>query len=196
MCLRWYAYACVYVCVPASACAHLLDRCLSSHKEFNSQYKDRSSYCAAYGWLLIIQLSLQNRDLFFDADWFLVRLHQAAEHLRLLTSISDLSWAEYFFYVQVFTSLYSVYGFLYVRVYTWVHVLEWLDVHLFTVCVLPCVVVEWRAVPCLILGGWCVMCLGLWLRLRCDVYLCLWGIAVTAFYICPMPHFFFTAKSP
>lgn len=49
--------------------------------------------------------------------------------------------------------------------------------------------VSWvcRAASCaalgLILGCWCVMCLGLWLCWRCDVYLWPWGIAVTAFSI-------------
>lgn len=79
-----------------------------------------------------------------------------------------------------------------------VHVLEWLDVRLFTLCVLPYESAEWRTVLCLILGGWCGMRSGFWLHWRCDVYLCLWGIDVTDLYNWPklMTEALVTAKSP
>lgn len=54
------------------------------------------------------------------------------------------------------------------------------------VCALPAVC--WMfpllsgAVLGLILGCWCVMCLEIWLRRRCDVYLRLWGVVVAAFF--------------
>lgn len=58
-------------------------------KNLTARHDDLSRYSTAYGWLLIIQLSVQNQDL-LDVYWFLVRLHRATEH-RLLTSIRDLT---------------------------------------------------------------------------------------------------------
>lgn len=185
------------VCVQASECAYLVDRCLGSHKEFNSQQNDLSSYCTAYGWLLIIQLSVQNQVL-FDVDWFLVRLHQATEHW-LLTSVHDLTWllmlinnpfkdltkTHIFFFKSVCYR--TVYGFLYVHAC------------FLRVCPCPyCSLVYCMCSPLCSgwvvscagpnLGGWCVMCLGHWLRRRCDVYLCLWRLSVTAFFNWPNSH--------
>lgn len=74
---------CIYicVCVREAECAYLPDRCLGSHKEFNSLRSDLSSYCIANGWLLIIQPRVQIR-MFLIVDWFLVRIHHATEHIN------------------------------------------------------------------------------------------------------------------
>lgn len=141
-------------------------------------------------------VGVHNQDL-FDVDWFLVRLHPS-----ITPSIQDLTWPLVhisnlfkdltkrfkeinYVFLCVFRTLnmdFSVCSC--VCLFMCAHVLEWLHVRLFTVCAVPCVVAS-CAVLGLILGCWCVMCLGLWLCRRCDVYLCLWGIAVTAFFNWP-----------
>ena len=192
----------VYAFEPQSVLTYQTDA-QGAIKNLTAGHNDLTIYSTAYGRLLMIQLSVQNQDL-LDVYWFLARLHLTAhidtwpdptayEHKQ--PPFPGLDQTQVFLHVCVFSL--SLYGFLYVCAWASASFSDRMSACLLYVLSCPLLqwseCTEWRSVPrwALILGCRCVMCLGFWQCRRCDVYLCLWGMALTGFFF----FFFQTAMA-